>query len=73
MFMFRTPAQQLSSSLIFLFASLFIYTLNPLLIRINWGVGHQNLAIIRISEAKGSAERQKLKTQINGKFNDINR
>jgi hypothetical protein len=44
-------------------------TLNPSLIRSNW----EGKEVIRISEAKGSLKRQKkkLKTQINGKFNDI--
>jgi hypothetical protein len=39
----------------------------PSLIRINWGGG-----VIWVSEVKGSPKRRKkLRTQINGKFNDI--
>jgi hypothetical protein len=35
------------------------------------GRGHTDQAIIRISEAKGSPKNKEIRTQINGKFNNI--
>jgi hypothetical protein len=42
----------------------------PSQIWLNGGRGHLHLAIMRISETKDSPK--KLRTQVNGKFNDIN-
>jgi hypothetical protein len=46
---------------------------NPLLIRSNWWEMSSELSDSRISEANSSPKRQKIKTQINGKCNNISR